>query len=251
MSWKICFIVIFVALGVISAQKNDKIIEKIKADKWKTIEKVNMPGEVYKITDKISGRSYYKNLGEYKPNHKLKKSIAVVDTTVIYPDIVDTTQFEGMYEYWTKVDIGTTGPIPIVAGDVNHNGRAELYGERYNSYQHINERSIYEYNPAIDAFEYKADLPWDSISYYVDFTQIYDINMDGKDEIFITGSEQIVDSIQPINVARTFKLDDSTNLPTKPDFDYRQCNQMDDPLWGEYDKREGTDLLFASSSSTL
>ena len=193
---KLGLLLIFIfVVNSLTAQKSDNIIEKIKTDKWRTIEKVDIPGEVYKITDKISGRSYYKNLSEYNPDHKLKKSNVVVDTTVIYPDLVDTTQFEGMYEYWTKVDIGTTAPIPIIAGDVNQNGSAELYGERYNSYLKINERSIYEYNPAIDALVYKTDMPWDSISTYRDFTQIYDINMDGKDEVFLLGGWQTIDSI--------------------------------------------------------
>ncbi|VAX26280.1 hypothetical protein MNBD_IGNAVI01-36 [hydrothermal vent metagenome] len=248
---KLCLLAIFLFTISLTAQINNSIIKRIKADNWRTIEKVNTPGEVYKITNKLNGRSYYKNLGEYKPNHKLKKRNAVVDTTVIYPDLIDTTQFNGMYEYWTKIDIGTTAPIPIVAGDVNQNGRAELYGERYNSYFKINERSIYEYNPTYDTPEYKTDMPWDSISTYRDFTQIYDINMDGKDEVFLLGGWQTIDSIPAINVARTFILNDSTNLPIKPDFDYKQNNQMNDPLWGEYDKREGTDLFYCGDGNDL
>jgi len=249
---KICLIIVaIITVNSIIAQSTNKLLKYLSNNESKVIEKVNMPGEVYKITDKVSGRSTYKNLGEYKPKNKIHKTTVAVDTTVIYPDLVDTIQFEGMYKYWTTIDIGTIGPIPIIAGDVNENGRAELYGERYNTYQHINERSIYEYNPDIKAFEYKADLPWDSITYYVDFTQIYDINMDGKKEIFITGSEQIYDSIQALDVARTFKLSDSTNLPTEIDFDYRQCNQMNDPLWGEYDNREGTDLFYCGESCDL
>jgi len=223
------------------AQNNSNLLRQISSDENKLIEKIKIPGEIYKITDKISGRSIYKNLGEYKPKNNLQRTTANIDTTIIYPDLIDTTQFNDMYKYFTTVPVGTTAPIPIIAGDINKNDRAELYGERYNSYQDINERGIYEYNPDLELFEHKADLPWDSITYYVNFTQIYDINNDGEDEVFITGSLQVYDSIPPINVARTFKLSDSTNLPTEIDFDCKQCNQMNDPLWGEYDKREGTD----------
>ncbi|PIQ09859.1 MAG: hypothetical protein COW71_04725 [Ignavibacteriales bacterium CG18_big_fil_WC_8_21_14_2_50_31_20] len=246
-------LLVFITLTFSSlfAQNNSNLLRQIDFDNNKKIEKMDIPGEVYKITDKRTGKSYYKNLGNYIPKSKLQKTNNTIDTTIIYPDFVDTTQFNNMYEYYATVPVGTTAPIPIIAGDINKNGRAELYGERYNSYQKINERGIYEYNPNLELFEHKADLPWDSISSYVDFTQIYDINEDGSEDIFITGSLQVYDSIPPINVARTFKLDDKTNLPTKIDFDYKQCNQMNDPLWGEYDKREGTDLFYCGESCDL
>ncbi len=245
-------ILVFALTIITAAQTKTVLIERLRNDRFQTVEKTNLHGEVYKITNKLTGRSYYKNLGEYKPKDKLHKTSVVVDTTIIYPDLVDTTQFDGMYEFWTRVDVGTSAPIPIVVGDVNNNGNVELYGNRINSYLRINERSIYEYNPTIDDFEYKADLPWDdSISFYRDFTQIYDINMDSKEEIFIAGSFQFVDSLQPFKTARTFKLNDSTDLPTELDFEYKQNNQMNDPLWGEYDKREGTDLFYCGEGDDL
>ncbi len=246
-------LIVFITLTFSSlfAQNNSNLLRQIDFDNNKKIEKMDIPGEVYKITDKRTGRSYFKNLGEYIPKNNIKKTNSNIDTTIIYPDLVDTTQFDNMYKYFTTVPVGTSAPIPIIAGDINKNGRAELYGERYNSYQKINERGIYEYNPNLELFEHKADLPWDSISTYRDFTQIYDINMDGIEEVFIAGGWQTIDSIPAISVARTFKLSDSTNLPTEIDFDYKQCNQMNDPLWGEYDKREGTDLFYCGESCDL
>ena len=248
---KLSLFAIFLFTISIIAQKNNNIVERIKAGKWETIEKVNIPGEVYKITDKISGRSTYKNFGEYKPKNKLHKTTVAVDTTVIYPDLVDTTQFAGMYEFWTSVPVGSSGPEVIIIGDVNKNGQTELYGGRYNSYTHINERSMYEYNPNSESFEFKTDMPWDSLGDYGSFKQIYDVNQDGEQNVFITGNHPDTDTLSGIRVARILKLNDTTNLPTDIVFDYKQWNQMDDPLWGEYDKREGTDLFYCGEGDDL
>jgi hypothetical protein len=251
MSNKLYLIIALLTINVITAQNKNELLKHFSNDKSMVIEKLNLPGEIYKITDKISGRSTYKNLGEYKPKNSLQKTYSNIDTTVIYPDLVDTTQFEGMYEYWISVPVGTFGPGVIVVGDVNVNGNSELYGSRYNSYLHINERSMYEFNPVINDFEFKTDMPWDSLGDYGTFKQIYDINMNGKENVFITGNEPGSDTLSGIRVARTLGLNDSTNLPTDIVFDYKQWYQMKDPLWGEYDNKEGTDLFYCGDGPDL
>jgi hypothetical protein len=246
------FIVISIFVTLVSYGQSRKIIiDELKNNRYKLIEEVPGQSEIYKITNLITNKTVYKNLGGYKTKTKINKTTFLIDTTVINPDLVDTSRFNGMYEYWTTVPIGSFGPEVIIAGDVNKNGNTELYGARYNSYTKVNERSMYEYNPNLQLFEFKTDMPWDSITDYSSFKQIYDINMDGEENVFITGSYQTIDSIPGINVARTFRLNDSTNLPTDIVFDYKQCNQMNDPIWGEYDNREGTDLFYCGESCDL
>ncbi|MBL1213089.1 MAG: T9SS type A sorting domain-containing protein [Ignavibacteriae bacterium] len=240
---------LILSINILYAQNGDEVIERLGLDEHRVIERVTTTSEIYKITDKLSGKVYYKNLSNYKTT--ITKNTTQVDTTVIYPDLVDTTQFSGMYEYWTSVPVGNSGPFPIIAGDVNKNGRTELYGARINTYLNINERSMYEYNPNLKVFEFKTDMPWDSLGDYGSFKQIYDINQDGEENVFITGNEPGSDTLSGIRVARTLKVNDSTNLPTDILFDYKQWNQMNDPLWGEYDNKEGTDLFYCGESIDL
>ena len=252
MTKKIMILQIIFMSTIVFGQQKEEYLKGLYNDCTKEVISVEGKGDVYKITDNNSRRSYYKNLNGYTSPKGLGKTNSSIDTTIIYPDLIDTTQFTGMYEFWTSVPVGTSAPTTIIAGDVNENGKIELYGEKYNSYLNINERSIYEYEPTVNEFIHKDDLPWDdSISFYRDFTQIYDINLDNKMEIFIPGSHQVVDSLPPFHVARVFRLNDSTFMPTELDFEYHQGNQINDPLWGEYDNREGTDLFYCTDGSDL
>ncbi|MAT59344.1 MAG: hypothetical protein CMF23_15335 [Ignavibacteriae bacterium] len=238
-TFKIILVLIF---GIVNGQTREGLLQKLEIDNYKSIEKFDAKDEVYKITNIISGRTTYKNLNNYVPKTVGNKN--QVNTAKIYPDLVDTTQFTGMYEYWTSVPVGSFTPETIIVGDVNQNGKTELYGSRYRSYPRINERSMYEYNPDTKRFKYKTDMPWEGLESYGSFKQIYDVDQDGKPNVFITGNEPGSDTLAGIRVARILGINDSTNLPTEIIFDYKQWNQMNDPLWGEYDKREGSDLFY-------
>lgn len=107
-------LIVFITLifSTLFAQNNSNLLRQIDFDNNKKIEKMDIPGEVYKITDKRTGRSYFKNLGEYIPKNNIKKTNSNIDTTIIYPDLVDTTQFDNMYKYFTTVPVGTSAPMP-------------------------------------------------------------------------------------------------------------------------------------------
>ncbi len=242
-------IIFFIVRNAFYSQDMENLKNHITNIQRKKIEKVRE--NTYKVSDILTGRSYYKNLGNYAENLRYNNIFINIDTTVIYPDSVDTTKFTGMYEFWMKVPVGFAGPGTILIGDVNKNGKVELYGERINSYLNLNERSIYEYNPSTGLFDFKTDMPWDSITDYSSFKQIYDINADGKENVFISGTYQEIDTMQGITVGRVFKLNDSTNLPTEILFDYKQSHQMNDPKWGEYDKRDGSDLFYCAEGPDL
>lgn len=243
---KICLLVFIIN---INGQSKEQLLSCQNTNQNITIERIERLGEIYKITNRLSGKTYYLNFNNYKAVRTINTN--QVDTTVIYPDLVDTTQFNGMYEFWTSVPVGSFGPEVIIIGDVNVNERSELYGARYNSYTHINERSMYEYNTDLETFEFRTDMPWDSLGDYSSFKQIYDVNQDGEQNVFITGNQPDTDTLSGIKVARTLGLNDTTNLPTDIVFDYKQWNQMNDPLWGEYDNREGTDLFYCTDGNDL
>ncbi len=230
----------YMLLSIILPQTVQEKLEDLKSNYFTEIKEIKH--NIYKISNKFTGMLTYKNMCEYKIKNGIKNS--QVDTTVIYPDLVDTSRFSGMYDFWTSVPIGESGPFPIIVGDVNNNGKAELYGARINTYLHINERSMYEYNPDKKTFDFKTDMPWDSLGDYGSFKQIYDVNQNGEKNVFITGNKPDTDTLSGIRVARTLKINDTTNLPTDILFDYKQWYQMNDPKWGEYDNKEGTDLFY-------
>ena len=245
---KIYYLLFLISTIQCFGQTNLEILNRLKNDDIKDVKKVNTLGDIYKITDKLTRKSFYKNLGEYKQQNKNLKANNV-DTTVIYPSLLDTIQFNGMYDYWMTVDVGVSSKGTILAGDVNKNNKTELYGLRYDMFLNIEETSILEFNADLQEFELKTDIPLLGLSNYSFPRQLYDINNDNKDEFYINGNVSYSDTSSNTNIwgiGRTFKLSNDTNFPTELDFEYNVYDQVNDPLWGEYDKREGADLFYCS-----
>lgn len=46
----------------------------------------------------------------------------------IDPSTIDTVKYSGWYHPWTSIPISNGFGLPIMAGDIDHNGRIELYG---------------------------------------------------------------------------------------------------------------------------
>src|SRR5206468_4870985 len=45
------------------------------------------------------------------------------------PNAIDTSQYAGWYVYWNRIPISNGFGTSLVVGDVNKDGRAEVYGD--------------------------------------------------------------------------------------------------------------------------
>lgn len=59
------------------------------------------------------------------------------------PSIIDTNQYAGWYNYWTSVPV-SNAQYPILVGDIDHNGKPEVYGIYADSIFFDFESHIYE-----------------------------------------------------------------------------------------------------------
>ena len=75
------------------------------------------------------GKVLYKNIGDYIPNADNKINYSpTFDSTIIDLTTIDTTLYYHKYSFWQEVLIANIDPNGVIAGDINNNGRAELYG---------------------------------------------------------------------------------------------------------------------------
>lgn len=61
----------------------------------------------------------------------------------IDPTLIDTSQYDGWYNYWTTVPVSNGTGVPLQVGDFNNNGKAEIYGSYKNFYTDY-ETHVYE-----------------------------------------------------------------------------------------------------------
>jgi hypothetical protein len=62
----------------------------------------------------------------------------------IDPALIDTNQYAGWYNYWTTVPLSNNFGDPLQVGDINNNGKAEVYGIYRQYYSWDWESHIYE-----------------------------------------------------------------------------------------------------------
>jgi hypothetical protein len=96
------------------------------------------------VSDPASGLKRVKTLQE--PSEAAIRAWAAargVPILEIDPRTLDTTRWSGWYRYWTTVPVGNNFGAPIVVGDLDRNGNAEIYGV-YKSYTSDFESHIYE-----------------------------------------------------------------------------------------------------------
>jgi len=219
--------------------------EKLRQLKTRTDIKVT---EVEKDLLKLEypdGKIRYKNIGDYKPpiTNALQKTTyaPTYDSTIIDLTTIDTMLYYQKYKYWQEVPISNLDMRHILIGDVNKNGKPELYAARkfYNKEQEP--VTVYE-----AGYEGKFQFVYQYDSVLIS-ENIYDIDKDGKEEVQLNmaGGWGIAPS------QRFFSKPTDNSLATRLDFQfipYDSSYQMNDVTLGEFDGDNKTDLLFAGGA---
>jgi hypothetical protein len=187
-----------------------------------------------------NGKILYKNISDYQQpatNNQLSYS-PTYDSTIIDLTTIDTTLYYQKYSFWQEVPIHNSDFECLRIGDVNNNGKPELYGARKFFQSDFEPITVYELNN-VEIFE--DIFQYDSVFIA---RSIYDVDRDGREEVLLT--------LPPLfgigNQQRFFSKENDTSLATQINFilDYRP-QQLDDITLGDFDGDIYTDMLFDHS----
>ena len=171
----VCLLVIVSCFSFAQQSKQEKLQQlKTREDVKVTEVEPNILKLKYR-----NGKTLYKNIGEYQPptNNSIQKTnySPTYDSTIIDIATIDTTLYYQKYSYWQTVPLGNFRTLLV--GDVNKNGRPELYGQVKDYWTDYTD---------IMAFELNTNGKFESVFSYdstVIAGNIYDIDKDGKEEL--------------------------------------------------------------------
>ena len=237
--WICCLL--FVVSGFLLAQQSREAkLEQLKSRN--DIKVTEVEKDLLKF-EYPNGKILYKNIGNYQqPTTNNQQSYSpTYDSTIIDLTTIDTTLYYQKYSFWQEVPIHNWDFECLRIGDVNNNGKPELYGARKFFQSDFEPITVYELNNSElfeDIFQYDSVFIARSI---------YDVDRDGREEVLLTlpplfgiGSQQ-----------RFFSKDSDSSLATtlnfifNPDLPY----QLDDPTLEEFDGDQKTDLVFDKASN--
>ena len=200
----------------------------------KDIIKVEYPGG--KVLIKNIGDYKYQETGMHQPAFSPK-----YDSTIIDLRTIDTTLYYHKYNFWQEVPLNNWQFHHIMIGDVNNNGKTELYGTRKFFSTAQEPVCIYELND-YGTFEFVNQ--YDSV---LNSWNIYDVDNDGIEEVHLgMGGTWGVTPDQ-----RFFSKTTDSSLATQLNFTfipYDGSYQMNNITLGNFDGDQYTDLLFAKGA---
>lgn len=85
--------------------------------------------DLIELTGPVSGEKHLRSLRE--PSEAQIRAWAAqrgIPILEIDPNTIDTSNYTGWYTYWTTVPLGNSFGNPLIVGDLNHNGQADMYG---------------------------------------------------------------------------------------------------------------------------
>jgi hypothetical protein len=233
----IMLLLIVLTPGLRAQPDNNTIIEKINELKINKDVKLTETDRGILQLEFRNGKTIVKNTNEYEPPavNNIKYS-PTFDSTIINLLTIDTLPYYHKYTYWQTVPLHNWYFYYLRVGDVNNNGKSELYGAHklYDYYEPIN---IYEMN---NNNELEFKFMYDSA--FID-RNIYDIDKDGEDEIQFLG---------PVYDERFYFKDSPNSFPTLFGFKFNPYpfpTQLNDMTLGDFDIDNFTDLCFVGLSN--
>jgi len=186
-----------------------------------------------------NGKVLYKNIGDYQPSLDYQHPTTYspyFDSTIIDLTTIDTSLYCHKYRFWQEVPLTNFDFNHLRIGDVNNNGKTELYGSRKFFETPQEPITIYELNNNnVFTFTYQ----YDSVGYS---WNIYDYDNDGRLDVHFLGFS---------GDQRFFIKENENSFATilKTSFiPYDSTYQVNDPKLGDFDGDQNTELLFAAGA---
>ena len=242
----VCCLIILVNIFSYTQNRYETREEKLEQLKTRTDIKVT---EVEKDILKLEypdGKVLFKNIADYQPttdNQKPTTYSPNYDSTIIDLTTIDTTLYYYKYSFWQEVLISNR-KFPII-GDINGNGRVELYG--------FEKDYTTDYTSVI-AKEMNANATFDSVWYYNPSTlarNIYDIDSDGSLDLHLTSDESDTIIHWAIMKSKIFTKPNDTSLAINLSFEFQaeDSNTVQyNPRFAMLDGDSRTDYLYLAPS---
>ncbi|NWG28355.1 MAG: T9SS type A sorting domain-containing protein [Ignavibacteriaceae bacterium] len=162
-----------------------------------------------------NGKVLLKNIADYQyPASGIKTTYSpTYDSTIIDLTTIDTTLYYYKYKFWQTVLISNR-KFPII-GDINGNGRVELYGF---------EKDYTTDYTSVVAKEMNANGTFDSVWCYNPSTlarNIYDIDSDGSLDLHLTSDESDTVIHWAIMKSKIFTKTNDTSLAINLSFEFQ------------------------------
>jgi hypothetical protein len=238
---------LFVVSGTVLAQSS--IEEKLQQLKSREDIKVT---EVEKDLLKLeypNGKVLYKNIGDYSSELRSagtsqypESSILhleyspTYDSTIIDLTTIDTILYYQKYKFWQEVPLGNFRTLLV--GDVNNNGRAELYGQMKDYTGPYSDIVCFESNPQ-EIFNqvFSYDTTVEAIS-------IFDLDNDNMKDICLRKNNP---NGLPGMIYQYFKKDFDTSLAKFLFVEFAPNDslfQQNDNNWGDWDGDTNRDQVY-------
>ncbi|MEO8231334.1 MAG: FG-GAP-like repeat-containing protein [Ignavibacteriota bacterium] len=238
----VCCLLFVLSSFVLAQSKEERIQQLINR---KDIKVTEVEKDILKL-EYPNGKVLYKNIADYKylplgqAESKNQQPVfsPTYDSTIIDLTTIDTTLYYQKYKFWQEVPINNWDFECLRIGDVNNNGKPELYGTRKFFTSEFEPITVYELNNSEifdDIFQYDSVFRARSI---------YDVDRDGKEEVLLT----LPNLFGIGNQQRFFFKENDTSLATQLNFILNyEPYQLDDITLGNFDGDEYTDMLFDRS----
>jgi len=243
----VCCLLVVVSCSLFAQQSKQEKLQQLKTRE--DVKVTEVEPNILKLKYR-NGKTLYINIGEYQPptNNSLQKTnySPTYDSTIIDIATIDTMLYYQKYSYWQTVPLGNFRTLLV--GDVNKNGRPELYGQVKDYWTDYTD---------IMAFEMNTNGKFESVFSYdstVIAGNIYDIDKDGKEELRLAKNyvdekssylvwsflfyKQSNDSAIANNLSFTFKTRDTSD-------------QQNDNYFGDWDGDQYTDQVFITLNQKI
>ena len=237
-------------ISMLPQQKN--LSNKINSLKQNNVKVSDMGNNILKLEYPF-GKNKFLNVGTYPANNSVtsvKNKFVVADTlsfdtTVINLSSIDTNLYYNKYQFWQEVPINNSDNSFIKAGDVNKNGKIELYGIRKSFTSDYEPTNIYEID-STGIFQYKYQYPSDERIIY----NIYDVDRDGNDEVQLLNVHLDTTLNLLENKYTFFNNNKVKSLAENLDFTFSPFlyqPQLNDMTFGSFDKDSSTYMVCSRS----
>ena len=233
----VCCLLVVVSCSLFAQQSKQEKLQQLKTRE--DVKVTEVEPNILKLKYR-NGKTLYKNIGEYQPptNNSLQKTIysPTYDSTIIDINTIDTTLYYQKYSYWQTVPLGNFRTLLV--GDVNKNGRPELYGQVKDYWTDYTD---------IMAFEMNSNGKFESVFSYdttVVAGNIYDVDKDGSEELRLERNNTVT---LPGKSFPFYKKNSDTSLSTKMSFIFAPNDtlfQQNDNYFGDWDEDLTTDQIF-------
>lgn len=238
-----CLLIVVYAFSFAQVNREEKIHQlKTRED----IRVTEVEPNILKL-EYPNGKVLYKDISDYNypTTWQAESSIQqpayspTYDSTIIDLRTIDTTLYYQKYKFWQEVPIHNWQFDYIRIGDINKNGKPELYGARKFYTTPQEPVTVYEFDDA-GKFVFVHQYDTGTVA-----RNVYDIDKDGEQEFHLSGNYSRA-SFQTFYQS-FFKKVNNKSLATDLNFifePYQYQSQLNDIVLDDLDGDQYADLLF-------